>query len=232
MDFPKSYIAKYSEILDSCVGDFFEFYNGMFAKTEAGKYAFAEAKGKAWFEGVFNGLVAKKIREFARPYDRQKPEYWFVAGGCDPRGNILLFHKKKYFPEKLDRTVSEGKVRYELRESDIDIDMAAACEAFESSFDRMFRREKGSFGGGDVPKNVFFVKHADLDERLVARIVSKACGGAEEVNIERGRTCLTPVNDMISRYSYVKELAYSSRFAADVAEITAFVEEKVKSANG
>lgn len=232
MDLPKSYVARYSEILDSCVGDFFELCGGMFAKTEAGTYAFAEAKGKAWLEGAFNGLVAAKIRQFIRPYDRQRPEYWFIAGGCDPRGNILLFHKKKYFPEKLCKTVSDGKVRYELRESDIDIDMPAACEAFEAAFDRMFKREKGSFGGEDVPKNVFFVKHRDLDDRLVARIVSKACGGAEEVNIERGRNCIISVNDMISRYSYVKELAYSGRFAADVAEITAFVEEKVKSANG
>ena len=123
-------------------------------------------------------------------------------------------------------------MRYQLNENDIDIDMPAACEAFDSVFDKAFRREQSAFGGQDMPKNLFFVKHRDLDDRLTARIVSKACGGATDVNIKRGRACITSVNDCISKYAYVGELAYSMKFAADVAEITAFVEEKVKNANG
>jgi hypothetical protein len=180
---------------------------------------------------IFRRLVSDEIKKHVRIFDVTKPEYFFIIGGCNPKDNILLYHKSKTFPEKLKRLVDSDKnLKYILRESDVSIDIEAFNAVFDSIFNELFVSKTKFTKLVGKYDNIFMIRHSRLDCYSMFKVLKYVLGASNCINVyaetfKDKRQYLLSVNDLITGHSNKTEMNKSPTFKKIVTEIRKYVNE-------
>lgn len=230
---PKFNLLYFKNLLDISLCKFFELYNDDFQKIN-GKYVLSTIS-KSKLVSIFRTLIIQTLKEHLIEYDILHPNYYLIIGACNPKDNILLSNKEQsYFPVKLQKCIdSEYKLKYLLKEKDIDIDIIQFNDICLEIFNDFFAKNKvGKYFGKQFEKNVIFITHKHLDCYTMFKVLKSIFGKANCVNMylekfSNQKLPIVAINDLIDRYIHDKKsLNKNDQFKNIISEINNYLKLK------
>lgn len=188
MEKPRINLVYFKSILDRCLLRFFSERNSEFSKTDDG-YVFSGQAGEQELVGIFTKYVKEELGKYVTDSEM---DFFFVIGSCCPGENVLLNHLEP--GNKLKRLIdSNPDIRYFLVEDDIRLDMRLFNSVFERIFVKFMSEKRKTW------KNVFFVRHRNLDCYFLYKLFKRHFGSMvvnlhkkEEMGADR---CIYSVNE-------------------------------------
>lgn len=180
------YLIKFNSFLDSYVRDVFGIIHNNFTKNKFGEYIcgkdiFGSNKFGSGLEKYILSSLDIKTNIFQQ-------DYFFILGDCYPIKNILL---------ELDNIqFNNNKLKYELLEQDIKIDLKSFNRRVDFVFNRLFKRKIC------IPNNIFAISHDRLGANTLKSILKYIFGNVNckdlDINILNGKNrCLFDTNEYI-----------------------------------
>lgn len=235
MTMPKFNLLYYKNILDLAFQLFFDQNNNKFKKQDD-CYILADAMSISQLQNAFRRHIATVIKQYAKPYSIEHPEYWLVIGACMPKDNMLLKCKnQQYFPAKLQKLIdAPWQIKWLLKEKDIKIDNIKFNEACIQLFNKCFKNNAAVTKMlGKEWSNVHFVQHSQLDCYSMFKTIKALYGRSNCTNVwkdkmQNVKLPLVALNDLIDRYIHNKvDLNRLPQFKIAVQEVKQFIDERI-----
>lgn len=232
---PKFYLIYFKCLLDLALAQFFEVFNNQFQKVD-GRYVLSSSMSKQKMASVLKKLVIQELRKIVSKHDKLHPEYYLVIGSCMPEDNLLLeFRDSKRFPEKLDLLV-KSKLKYLLREKDIDIDIQMFNCICTELTNKMLCDNLLAKSLGQQYKNVIFVQHKRLDCYSMFKVLKHIYGKSSCVNVykelklDSKKQPLAAVNELVDKHVSKAAMNKSVELMKIEVEVKQYVDQKASEA--
>lgn len=203
---PKINLIYYKNILDNVLTRFVNDTSDFFVKDN-NQYVFSKSISKKRLTSVLEEYIKDEILKLVLKYDVSNPNYYFVIGSCFPSNNILLQFisnkdKLQKFKNKLETKYKD--IKYLLKEIDIIMDFEMLNFIFEDIFAKFFKRKTFQKILGNQYKNLFFIRHEQLDCYSMYRMIKDIYGRINTVNLhkvnkEKMSENLVSINELIGK---------------------------------
>lgn len=232
LQIPKINLIYFKNIVDNSLTNFINDSSVFFTK-ENGLYVFSKKVSRKKLTKVLESHIKTEILKFISKFDITKPNYYFVIGSCFPCDNILLKYESKEhkIPNNIHKLITQHRfVKYFLKERDISIDVEMFNHIFEEIFIKFFKKENILKTFGKEYKNLFFIRHENVDCYSMYRIIKDIYGRANTVNLhkknrEKMSENIVSINELIGKkIIHKKEICRSSETEYIRNEIRQYVE--------